>query len=128
MPNVWCFIGRPSRTIDCFNHKKLIVRLKTYSFSLPVSKLVHDYSSNRKQGTKINRTYSSWLEIIFGVPQGSILGPLMFNIFLADLRFILNDVDIANYADNNTLNVIADGINGAIKSLEKVSTALPERL
>ena len=104
------------------------MRLKTYSFSLPVSKLVHDYSSNRKQGTKINRTYSSWLEIIFGVPQGSILGPLMFNIFLADLPFILNDVDIANYADNNTLNVIADGINGAIKSLEKVSTALPERL
>ena len=127
MPNVWCFIGRPSKTIDCFNQKKLIVRLKTYSFSLPVSKLVHDYSSNRKQGTKINRTYSSWLEIIFDVPQGSILGPLMFNIFLADLRFILNDVDIANYADNNTLNVIADGINGAIKSLEKVSTALPER-
>ena len=51
----------------------------------------------------------------------------MFNIFLADLLFILNDVDIANYADDNTLYVIADGINGAIKSLEKVSTALPER-
>ena len=128
MPNVSCFIGRSSTTFDCFIHEKLIVRLKTYSFSLPVSKLVHDYSSNRKQRTKINRTYSSWLEVIFGVPQGSILGPLMFHIFFADLFFILNDVDIANYADDNTPYVIADGINGAIKSLEKASTALLERL
>ena len=52
----------------------------------------------------------------------------MFHIFLADLFFILNDVDIANYADDNTPYVIADGINGAIKSLEKASTALLERL
>ena len=43
-----------------------------YGFSLPALKLVHDYLSNRKQKTKVNRTYSSWLELVFGVPQGSI--------------------------------------------------------
>ena len=48
----------------------------------------------------------------------------MFNIFLADLFFLLNDVDIASYADDNTPYVIADDISGVITSLEKASKAL----
>ena len=112
------------KAFDCLDHELLIAKLNAYGFSLPALKLVHNYLSNRKQRTKVNRTYSSWLEIVFGIPQGSILGPLIFNIFLADLLFILNDVDIANYADDNTPYVIADDISGLITSLEKVSKAL----
>ena len=91
-----------SKAFDCLDYELLIANLNAYGFSLPALKLVHDYLSNSKQRTMVNRTNSYWLEIVFGVPQGSILGPLLFNIFLADLFFILNDIDIASYADYNT--------------------------
>ena len=54
------------------------------------------------QRTKLNWEYSSWEEITFEVPQGSIFRPPLFNIFLCDLFFITENVDIAIYADNNT--------------------------
>ena len=92
-----------SKAFDCLDHDLLIAKLNAYEFSLPALKLVHDYLLNRKQRTKVNRTYSSWLEIVFSVPQGSILGPLLFNIFLADFFFILNNVDTASYTDDNII-------------------------
>ena len=73
-----------SKAFDCLDHELLTAKLNAYGFSLPALRLVNDYLSNRKQRTKID-TYSTWLDIIFEVPQGSILGPLPFKFFLADL-------------------------------------------
>ena len=112
------------KTFDCLNHEILIAKLNPYGFSLPALKLVHDYLSDRKQRTRVNNSYSTWFEILFGVPQGSILGPLLFNIFLADLFFIVNKIDIANYADDNTPYTSSNDVNGLIKSLEEASKEL----
>ena len=76
-----------SKKFDCLNHELLIAQLNAYCFSLPSLKLVHDYLSKRKQRSKINETYSSCLEIIYGAPHGSILDPLLFNVFMAQLFF-----------------------------------------
>ena len=80
----------------------LIAKLHAYGFDIPSLKLISSYLSNRKQRVKINDKFSSEEEIILGVPQGSILGPLLFNIFLCDLFLFANDTDIRNYQDDNT--------------------------
>ena len=113
-----------SKAFDCLNHELLVAKLNAYGFTLPALKLVHDYLSDRKQRTRVNNSYSTWFEILFGVPQGSILGPLLFNIFLADLFFIVNKIDIANYADDNTPYTSSNDVNGLIKSLEEASKEL----
>ena len=77
--------------------------------------------SDRKQRTRVNNSYRTWFEILFGVPQSSILGPLLFNKFLAGLFIILSETDIANYADDNTPYTSSNDVNGLIKSLEEAS-------
>ena len=90
-----------SKAFDCLNHDLLIAKLDAYGFDLPSLKLIFDYLSGRKQRTKINGKLSSWAEIFSGVPQGSILGPLLFNIYINDIFYFVEN-DMANYADDNT--------------------------
>ena len=72
-----------SKAFICLYHELITAKLNAYGFSLPALRLIRDYLSNRKQRTKIDmdHNYGSRSEILFGVPHGSILGPLVFNIF-----------------------------------------------
>ena len=91
----------PSNTFDCFSHKLLIAKLDAYGFDKNTLKLVNSYLSNRKQRVKTNDKYSSWSEILFGVPQSSTLGPLLFNSLICDMFYFLENFDIANCADDS---------------------------
>ena len=92
-----------SKAYDCINYDILIAKLKADGFSSSSLIFLHSYLKGRKQRTKIGYKFSKWLEIILGMPQGSVLGPLLLNIFLNDLfEFVLN-TDICNFAYDNTL-------------------------
>ena len=103
-----------SKAFDCISHELLPAKLHAYGFSLSALRLIHSYLKNRKQRTKINSSYSSWEEILFGVPQGSILGPLIFNIFLCDMFFVVSQTDFAAYADDNTPHVEGNNIEKSL--------------
>ena len=97
-----------SKAFDCILHDLIIDQLEAYGFHIDTLKLVHDHLSNRKQRVKVNDAYSSWKDIFYGVPQGSILGPLLFNIHLCDLFYFLEDLDIASYADDTTIYTVSE--------------------
>ena len=79
---------------------------------------VHDYLKEGVQRTKVKGAYSSWRELLNGVPQGSILGPLLFNIFINDIFWFIDDTKIANYADDNTTYGVEKTIMTLLKCLE----------
>ena len=113
-----------SKAFDCLSHELIIAKLNAYGFSLSALKLMQSYLSERKQRTKINQAYSSWEEIHFGVPQGSILSPILLNIFLSDLLFVVQNVDFASYAEDNTIYDPGDSIDEVIFSLQESSKKL----
>ena len=81
----------------------LLAKLKAYGFSNQTLRLLQGYLCNRFQRSIINGSFSSWNEVITGVPQGSILGPLFFKIFLSDIFLFILKCQLCNYADDNTL-------------------------
>ena len=92
-----------SKAYDCIPHELLIAKLKCYGIDNGILRLLFDYITNRKQRIKTGSSFSSWCDINTGVSQGSILGPLLLNIFINDLYFFITKSEICNFADDNTL-------------------------
>jgi hypothetical protein len=96
-----------SKAFDSLPHKLFISKLHAYGVTLNSCVLMASYLTNRQQRVKHHGVKSDWYTLKKGVPQGSILGPLIFNIFINDLLWNIEE-SIYNYADDNTIAVIGE--------------------
>ena len=112
-----------SKAFDCLPHELLIAKLEAYGFDKKTLHTFYSYLKNRKQAVNINGILSDFLEIISGVPQGSILGPILFNIFINDFIYHMDRTDarVLNFADDNTLSAFAENIDDLKRILDEAA-------
>ena len=100
-----------SKAFDCIPHDLHVAKLHAYGLSMDAINFIFSYMKRRKQGVKINDTESLFKILLSGVPQGSILGPIWFKIFINDLLFFINEAKLANFADDNTIYAAKRDLN-----------------
>ena len=113
-----------SKAFDCLSHDLLIAKLHAYGLDIDSLNILQDYLSNRKERTKVVSFYSSGEAVHSGGPQDSILGPLLFSIFMCDMLLILKVTYDTGYADDNTASLVRDNIAYVIKTLEEMGENL----
>ena len=95
-----------SKAFDCLPHNLLLLKLENYGVSENSLKLLQSYLTGRKQCVKIGSVCSSFLDIYKGVPHRSILGPVMFNIFINDIFDFVKKGDLHNLTEATVLMML----------------------
>ncbi len=114
-----------SKAFDCIPHDLLIAKLHAYGLDENSLVFIYSYLKRREKAVRINNTYSSFETILSEVPQGSVLGPILFNFYINDLFYFITQATLYNYADDNILSYFSKTIPNLINVLEKeANTAL----
>ena len=96
----------------------MVAELEAYGLAKERLQLISDYLCHRKHRTKMGSTYNDWANVIRGIPQGSILGPLLFNIFINNIFLVVEKSDICNFVDDNLLYVHENNLPLILSNLE----------
>ena len=91
------------KAYDSLSHDLLKAKLEAYGIDNGSLKLLVDYLGFRKQRSKVGSAYRKWSQFRPGIAQRSILGPILFNIYINDIFMITEQSDICNFAEDNTL-------------------------
>ena len=92
-----------SKAYDCLPYDLLIAKREAYGIDRYNLRLSMNYLNSHKQQTKVGSSDSKWSQIKHGIPQGSMLGLLLFNIIINDLFFVIEESDICKFVDDNIL-------------------------
>ena len=103
---------------NCISHDLLIAKLSAFGLQSDSLGYIYSYLKDRKQCVQINNKQSQFDKIISGVPQGSIFGPILFNIFLNDFFFFIPKASVHNFAGDNTLCSFAKTLKGLVTILQ----------
>ena len=107
-----------SKAFDTIDHKLLVAKLHAYGLDKGSLALIKDYLTERDQRVKVDSAFSSWSALDRGVPQGSVLGPLLFNIYMNDLFWFNEMTEVCNFADDTTFYTCDNDIKPVIRRLE----------
>ena len=108
-----------SKAFDCLPHGLITAKLRAYGLSRNACDLLASYISNRHQRVKIQSSRSEWRVLRKGVPQGSILGPLLFNVFINDMFHFMEKCALYNYADDNSMSYASLNVTDVLSCLKR---------